>query len=258
MSLRDPGYGVPALVIGLIVLSGCITATSTSPGIVTTASDQILDETRPVPPAPGGSADPDRTLTTGTPVPSPLVNGTVPASPAPAMEPASGTVREAPRPSTLATAAVSGGPVLTRVTTLPVTTGAGPEKNRVQDAILQPELFLDTNSTGGLFINIRAGGSVDGLKVFIAREGTDVSPIEYRFLPDRTVVEGENQGYLPVRILPDGRSGLIRLRPGSYTAYLPNWNGGEPEEQSFTIREESITPIWFAGFAASSGGGCGC
>jgi hypothetical protein len=119
-------------------------------------------------------------------------------------------------------------------------------------------LFVENETTGGLFINIRAGGSVDGLKVFIAREGTNVSPIEYSFLPDRTVVEGENKGYLQVKIPPDGRSELIKLLPGNYTAYLPNWNGGEPEQQSFMIREEDITPIWFAGFAASSGGGCGC
>jgi hypothetical protein len=117
---------------------------------------------------------------------------------------------------------------------------------------------MDTNSTGGLFINIRAGGSAEGLKVFIAREGTIVSLVGDTFLPDRTVVEGEKRGYLQVSIVPDGRSDLIRLLPGTCTAYQPDRNGGEPEEQSFMIRDESITPIWFANFAASSGGGCGC
>jgi hypothetical protein len=113
------------------------------------------------------------------------------------------------------------------------------------------------DTSGGLFINIRAGGSVEGLKVFIARDGTNVSPIVYSFLPDRTVVEGENKGYIQVKIPPDGRSGLVKLLPGTYTAYLPNWNGGEPEQQSFTIRADEISPIWFQGFSASSGG-CGC
>jgi hypothetical protein len=121
----------------------------------------------------------------------------------------------------------------------------------------QPASSVRNDTSGGLFINIRAGGSVEGLKVFIARDGTNVSPIVYSFLPDRTVVEGENKGYIQVKIPPDGRSGLVKLMPGTYTAYLPDWNGGEPEQESFTIRADEISPIWFQGFSASSGG-CGC
>jgi len=94
--------------------------------------------------------------------------------------------------------------------------------------------------------------------VFITCEGTNGSPVEYRYLMDRTVVEGENKGYLQAKIPPDRHSALIKLPPGNYTAYLPGWNGGEPEQQVFTIREEVIMPIWFPGFSASSGGGCGC
>jgi len=116
-----------------------------------------------------------------------------------------------------------------------------------------------TNETfGGLFINVQRGGSVDGLKVFIAREGTDLSQIEYSFLPDRTVVEGENKGYLQVKVPADGRSELIRLQPGNYTAYLPTTGSGEPEKQSFTIQEDDITTIFMLGFSAAGGGGCGC
>jgi hypothetical protein len=111
---------------------------------------------------------------------------------------------------------------------------------------------------GGLFINIQRGGSVDGLKVFIARGGTDLSQIEYSFLPDRTVVEGENKGYFQVKVPADGRSELIRLPPGNYTAYLPTMGGGEPEKQSFTIREDDITTLYMLGFSAAGGGGCGC
>ncbi len=111
---------------------------------------------------------------------------------------------------------------------------------------------------GGLFINIQRGGTVDGLKVFIAREGTDLSQIEYTFLPDRTVVEGENKGYFQVKVPADGRSELIRLQPGNYTAYLPTTGGGEPERQSFTIQEDDITTIYMLGFSAAGGGGCGC
>lgn len=117
---------------------------------------------------------------------------------------------------------------------------------------------VSNETFGGLFINVQRGGSVDGLKVFIAREGTDLSQIEYSFLPDGTVVEGENKGYLQVKIPPDGRSGLIRLQPGNYTASIPNQGGGEPERQSFTIREKDITTIYMLGFSAAGGGGCGC
>jgi hypothetical protein len=111
---------------------------------------------------------------------------------------------------------------------------------------------------GGLFINVQRGGSVDGLKVFIAREGTDLSQIEYSFLPDRTVVEGENRGYLQVKVPPDGRSELIRLQTGNYTAYIPTMGGGEMEHQSFTVREEVIITVYLMGFSAAGGGGCGC
>ena len=119
-------------------------------------------------------------------------------------------------------------------------------------------LSVENTTTGGLFIHIQRGGSVDGLKVFIAREGTDLSQIEYSFLPDRTVVEGENKGYLQVKVPADGRSELIRLQPGNYTAYIPTMGGGEPEQQSFTIRKEVIINLYFMGFSAAGGGGCGC
>ena len=128
--------------------------------------------------------------------------------------------------------------------------------------------IVDNNSTdpvsvanetfGGLFINVQRGGSIDGLIVFIAREGSDLSQIEYSFLPDGTVVEGANQGYLRVKIPPDGRSELIRLRTGNYTASIPNQGGGEPEQQSFTICEEVILTVYFMGFSAAGAGGCGC
>jgi hypothetical protein len=61
-----------------------------------------------------------------------------------------------------------------------------------------------------------------------------------------------------VIIPPDGRSDLIRLPTGNYTAYLPDWNSGEPEKQSFTVREDHILTIYFMGFSAAGAGGCGC
>jgi hypothetical protein len=169
------------------------------------------------------------------------VNETVPA----------GTVLVAPTIQQFVNETLPVPPARTPATAIP--TGNETDKNEST----YEDKFVENENTGGLIINIRAGGSVEGLTVFIARGGTNVSPIEYSFLPDRTVVEGENKGYLQVKILPDGHSGIVRLLPGNYTAYLPDWNGGEPEQQSFMISEEVITPIWFNGFAASSGG-CGC
>lgn len=142
-------------------------------------------------------------------------------------------------------------------TAVPAANTTRSDEARILDTNPQPASSVQDDTNGGLIINIRAGGSVEGLKVFIARDGTNVPPIVYSFLPDRTVVEGENKGYIQVKIPPDGRSGVVKLTPGTYTAYLPDWNGGEPEQQSFTIRKDEVTPIWLQGFAANSGG-CGC
>lgn len=136
-----------------------------------------------------------------------------------------------------------------------VTIGNG--STNVTDNATTP-VSVANETFGGLFINVQRGGSVDGLRVFIAREGTDLSQIEYSFLPDGTVVEGENKGYLQVKIPPDGRSELIRLRTGNYTASIPNQGGGEPEQQSFAIREDVIITLYFMGFSAAGAGGCGC
>jgi hypothetical protein len=184
--------------------------------------------------------------------------GTIPVAPTPPQI-VYETVRVTPIPIPT-TAVLSGStPVLPPPQIVYVPTGNETDNHEstYKDNNHNTPLFVENENTGGLIINIRAGGSVDGLKVFIVREGTTVSPIEYSHLPDRTVAEGENKGYLPVKILPDGHSEIFKLLPGNYTAYLPDWNGGEPEHQSFLIREQDITPIWFQGFSASSGG-CGC
>lgn len=173
---------------------------------------------------------------------SQTVDLTPPVTPSPA--PATRT----PEPST---------PTPLPTTAVPAASDTGYDGQRPADNNTQPASSVRNDTSGGLIINIRAGGSVEGLKVFIARDGTSVSPIVYSFLPDRTVVEGENKGYIQVKIPPDGRSGLVNPMPGAYTAYLPDWNGGEPEQQSFTIRADEITPIWFQGFSANTGG-CGC
>lgn len=164
-----------------------------------------------------------------TTLPPQIVHGTVLVSPPPT-----------PTATLLPVAAESGNGKLTD------------EHNTSANAVSVEDL------TGSLLIHIRAGGSVKGLKVFIARNGTNVPPVDYSYLPDGTIVEGQNNGYLQVTVLPDGKSEFVRLAPGSYTAYLPSMNIGQPpEEQSFMIRVNDMTHIWFEGFSASSGGCCG-
>jgi hypothetical protein len=93
--------------------------------------------------------------------------------------------------------------------------------------------------------------------VFIVRDGTDVSPPVYYYLPDRTIIEGENPGYVQVKILMDGNSYLVEFPPGTYTAFLPDMKGGVPEQQSFTISPGGRTDVWFQGtLLAASSRGC--
>ena len=216
------------LATGMVFMSGCISPVSTGTIPEATLPPQVDYETVPVPPAP--------TPTTAVPA------STAPVAPPPQI------VNETVPVTTLAPT-----PALTTVN------DHGYDESKYKDTDPEPPVSVEDNATGGLFINIRAGGATEGLKVFIARDGTNVSPVEYSYLPDRTIVEGQNSGYIQVKILPDGRSELVKLMPGKYIAYLPDMNGGEPEQQSFMISKGGITPLWFTGFAASSGsGGCGC
>ena len=93
--------------------------------------------------------------------------------------------------------------------------------------------------------------------MFIVRDGTDVSPPVYYYLPDRTIIEGENTGYVQVKILMDGNSYLVEFPPGTYTAFLPDMKGGVPEQQSFTINPGGRTDVWLQGtLLAASSRGC--
>jgi hypothetical protein len=121
-----------------------------------------------------------------------------------------------------------------------------------------PSIIPTTDETAGsLFIHIRAGGCGGDLKVFIARDGTGVSPPVYYYLPDRTVIEGPNKDFTGVKILMDGNSYRVKIPPGSYIAYLPDMKGGVPEQQSFVITPDGRTDIWFSGtLLTASARGC--
>lgn len=141
------------------------------------------------------------------------------------------------------------------LTTLP-TTKPTPVPTTIPTSV--PTSVPASDSTYGvLFIHIRAGGCGGDLKVFIVRDGTDVSPPVYYYLPDRTIIEGANTGYIEVKILMDGNSNMVEFPPGAYTAYLPDMKEGVPEQQSFTISPGGRTDVWFQGtLLAASSRGC--
>ncbi len=108
-------------------------------------------------------------------------------------------------------------------------------------------------------LQIHTGGLGMEATVFIARDGTNVPPISSIYDSYGNIVEDWANRYIQVKILPAGDSRTVSLAPGAYTAYLPDKNGGVPEQQSFTIVANSPTIITFSGFSyrAASGGGCG-
>jgi hypothetical protein len=115
-------------------------------------------------------------------------------------------------------------------------------------------------ATGTLVVRVE-GCSADGLTVFIARNGMNVSPLDNTYLLTRMVVEDENPVFLHVKILPDGSSEMVRLAPGDYSAYLPHKNGDEIEDlQSFKIGANFMTYISLSGpsYSTPSSGCSGC
>jgi hypothetical protein len=115
----------------------------------------------------------------------------------------------------------------------------------------------EKGGTGSLLIH--TGGVGSGVVVYVARQGTDVYPINELYDSGGNVLENRTSGYIQVNILPDGNSETVSLAPGTYSAYLPGKNGGPAEQQSFTMNADSNTVISFFAYSyrASSGGGCG-
>jgi hypothetical protein len=117
-------------------------------------------------------------------------------------------------------------------------------------------IFAAEDNPGTLTI-LTGGGLGSDVIVYIAREGSNVQPINTD--PYTNSVANQNPGYIQVKILPSGETPTVSLAPGNYFAYLPSKSGGEPEQQSFTISANCNTVITFSGYSyrASSGGGCG-
>lgn len=133
------------------------------------------------------------------------------------------------------------------------------EESEYNYYFLKPASSVD-GITGSLVIRVE-GCSADGLTVFIARNGMNVSPLDDTYLLTRMVVEDENPVFLQMKILPDGSSEMVRLAPGDYSAYLPNRNGDEIEDlQSFKIGANFITYVSLSGpsYSTPSSGCSGC
>jgi hypothetical protein len=215
---------VVVLIIGMIVLSGCTGPVSTNTTTGVTTAIQIVNETVPV----------TQTPTATTPVPAIANSTTVPAN----------------------QSLMSANSTLVLTTAVPGVTLS--KNSTTKDTYSGPPSTLPVEGVTGTLVILVGSGSADGFTVYIAREGTDVPPFDAAYDPYRDVIGDQNPGYLHVRILPDGSSGIINLMPGTYLAYLPDRNGGEPEQQSFTIYAKSLTYLTFVGHASGSSGGCGC
>jgi len=140
-------------------------------------------------------------------------------------------------------------------TTAPAINGTNNTASRYDDP---PVTLAVEGVTGTLLIHV-AAGSGDGLTAYIARNGTNVPPVDPSFDHYRSEGDRLNPGYLHVRIRPDGNSAIVNLMPGRYLAYLPDRTGSEPEQQSFTINPGYLTYVIFVGHpVGSAGGGCGC
>jgi hypothetical protein len=175
-------------------------------------------------------------------------------------------------PSTTAMVAPAAEPVLTPSlpivyetaieppTTVPTTVRAADTSPYVEPTSpynnLKPELSAD--GVSGTLITRVTGCSSNILTVFVARAGTNVSPMDDRYLLDRMVVGEQNADFLPVKILPDGSSEIVRLAPGTYTAYLPDKTASEIEEQqTFRIGADVMTYLSFNGSSYSNPGSSG-
>jgi len=220
------------LVTGVVFLSGCISSASTNAAPMATPVPQIVHGTVLV-----------------TPSPTPVI--TVPASTAP----------ETPTATPVVSETVSAIPTTTPAI-VRVTTDSPYDEPEDYYQNLKPALSTE-GVTGTLVIRVE-GCPADGLTVFIARNGTDVSPIDDNNLLDRMVVEDQNPVFLQVKILPDGSSESVRLAPGAYSAYLPDKNDNEIEDQqSFTIGAKFMTYVSLTGSSylpldSSGCTGCSC
>lgn len=105
---------------------------------------------------------------------------------------------------------------------------------------------------GYLIVYIRAGGSAQDLRIWIKNDLTNTTPFDSTYRPDRSEIEGQNDGYIQIYVLPDGVSEPTLLEEGNYTAYLQHGNADQMEMTTFHIGSNALTRITFLGSAVSS------
>ena len=166
------------LVTGMVFMSGCISSASPGTEPEPTSTPQVVVDT---------------VFVTTSPPPTPAV----PASRAPETPPTTQIVHET---------------VFVIPTTVPTqfwpTNDNRDEESEYNYNFLKPASSVD-GITGSLVIRVE-GCSADGLTVFIARNGMNVSPLDNTYLLTRMVVEDENPVFLLVKILPDGSSEMVK------------------------------------------------
>jgi hypothetical protein len=219
------------LFIVMFFMSGWISPVSTNTAMVAPPTTQIVYDSVLINPIP----------TPTTPIPARTTLTTIPTTPT--------TIPTMPttRPATS--------------TTIPTifwaTNDNGNDESTYNYNYLKPTLSVD-GVTGSLIIRFE-GCSADGLTVFIARNGTNVSPIDNNYLLYQMVAGDQNTVFLPVKILPDGNSETVKLAPGYYTAYLPDKSGDEIEDQqSFMIGAHVMSYVSLSGSSYRSPNSSGC
>jgi len=219
------------LVIGMVLMSGCISSASPGTEPVPTLTPQVVHDT---------------VFITTLPTPAIALSAY--------MAPETTTTTQIVHEMVFVTPATS-------PTQFRPTNDKRDEESEYNDNFLRPASSVD-GITGSLLIRVE-GCSADGLTVFIARNGMNVSPLDNSYLLTRMVVEDENPVFLLVKIFPDGNSETVRLAPGDYSAYLPNKNGEEIEDlQTFKIGANFMTYVSLSGPSYSTPGsgcsGCSC
>ena len=272
------------LTLGFLLMSGCTTPASTGTALVATPMPQIANETVLITPAPASGSLTDQIQTTRDPIIGSWMNGMVfnadgtvgtdgyttwkvnknennsyfVISDVPSNE--ANNQRRVTSPEWIYNPFSDkiyirgSSQTFARGIPTPVPT---PVPTSTTNQTVTTVVTLTAEDNPGSLTIFTSGGLGNDVSVFIAREGSNVQPINTD--PYMNLIENQNPGYIEVKILPNGETPRVSLAPGNYIAYLPSKSGGQPEQQSFTINANCNTVVSFSAYSyrASSGGGCG-
>jgi hypothetical protein len=109
----------------------------------------------------------------------------------------------------------------------------------------------DPAAYGYVIVYVRAGGSAQDLTIWVSNDLTNQT-FDPAYHHDRTPIEGQNPGFMKIRVLQDGVSAPELLAAGNYTAYLQKGNGDQLETIKFIIGGGDTSRLQFLGSAVSS------